>query len=206
MRTGDFSELLVANPYTKTPVIIKDPKTGQPFPGNIIPAPGTTGGTGSVASANGLGLLNQYPVPNLTTPLANGNNWFFSASHPQNQRKDTLSVDYNMTEKQRLRFRRMYYTFHEYQPLDGGTNEAPKFFDRPNYTYSLNHTWSFKSTASHHQVVVRYAIIVAFNGLSTVLIVGGLHQAGLYYLWAKVIAIASDINPAATGRCRSRTG
>lgn len=56
--------------------------------------------------------------------------------------------------------------------------------------YSLNHTWSFKSTASHHQVVVRYAMIVAFNGLSTVLIVGGLHDAGLYYLWAKVIAIA----------------
>lgn len=55
--------------------------------------------------------------------------------------------------------------------------------------YSLNHTWSFKSTASHHQVVVRYAIIVAFNGLSTVLIVAGLHHAGLYYLWAKVIAI-----------------
>jgi putative flippase GtrA len=56
--------------------------------------------------------------------------------------------------------------------------------------YSLNHTWTFKSTASHHQVVVRYAVIVAFNGLSTVLIVGGLHHAGLYYLWAKVIAIA----------------
>lgn len=55
--------------------------------------------------------------------------------------------------------------------------------------YALNHTWSFKSTASHHQVVVRYTIIVAFNGVSTVLIVGGLHHAGLYYLWAKVIAI-----------------
>ena len=56
--------------------------------------------------------------------------------------------------------------------------------------YSLNHTWSFKSTASHHQVVVRYATMVAFNGVSTVLIVGGLHHAGVYYLWAKVIAIA----------------
>ena len=82
MRNGDFSELLDPNNvfYHKT-VVIMDPKTGLPFPGNIIPAPGSAT-TGSTASANGLGILNAYPVPNLTTPINGNQNWFFSAQAP----------------------------------------------------------------------------------------------------------------------------
>jgi predicted heme/steroid binding protein len=145
MRTGDFSELLdPKNTFYGHTVQIIDPKTGLPFPGNIIPPPGSTT-TGSTASANGLGLLNDYPVPNLATPI-NGANWFMSAKHPQNQRKDTIAVDINLTSKQRLRFRRVYFTFFEYQPLDGGTNETPKFFDRPNQTNSINHIWAISPT------------------------------------------------------------
>jgi predicted heme/steroid binding protein len=146
MRQGDFSELLDPNNifYHKT-VVIMDPKTGLPFPGNIIPAPGTVT-TGSTASANGLGILNAYPLPNLTTPINGNQNWFFSAQHPQYQRKDTLAVDVNLTDKQRLRLRRVYFTFWEYQPLDGGTNETPKFFDRPNQTNSIDHVWTISPT------------------------------------------------------------
>jgi len=142
MRRGDFSELLDPNNfyYSKKVVQVKDPKTGLPYPGNIIPAPGT-GGTLTNASANGLGILNAWPVPNLDTPIDSNKNWFFSASHPQRQRKDTLAVDINFTENQRLRLRRNYYTFWEYQPLDGNTNETPKYFDRPNQTNSLDYTW-----------------------------------------------------------------
>src|SRR5712691_6016008 len=146
MRQGNFSELLDPNNiFYKKMVVIMDPKTGQPFPGNIIPAPGTPT-TGSAASPNGLGILSAYPAPNLTTPINGNQNWFFSAKHPQNQRKDTVAVDLNLTDKQRLRFRRVYFTFHEYQPLDGGTNETPKFFDRPNQTNSLDHVWTISPT------------------------------------------------------------
>src|SRR5215469_13646418 len=69
MRQGNFSELLDPNNifYHKT-VVLVDPKTGLPFPGNIIPTPGTAT-TGSTASPNGLGILNAYPMPNLTTPI-----------------------------------------------------------------------------------------------------------------------------------------
>src|SRR6202521_425228 len=146
MRQGDFSELLDPNNifYHKT-VVIVDPKTGQPFPGNIIPPPGTPT-AGTAASHNGLGILSAYPAPNLTTPINGNQNWFFSAKHPQNQRKDTIAVDLNLTDKQRLRFRRVYFTFHEYQPLDGGTNETPKFFNRPNQTNSLDHVWTISPT------------------------------------------------------------
>ena len=146
MRTGDFSELLDPNNifYHKA-IVIMDPKTGLPFPGNIIPAPGTAT-AGSTASPNGLGILNAYPLPNLATPINGNQNWFFSAKHPQYQRKDTVAVDLNLTDKQRLRFRRVYFTFFEYQPLDGGTNETPKFFDRPNQTNSLDHVWAISPT------------------------------------------------------------
>jgi len=146
MRQGNFSELLdPSNIFYHKTVVLVDPKTGQPFPGNIIPAPGTAT-TGSTASANGLGILNAYPLPNLTTPINGNQNWFFSAQHPQYQRKDTLAVDLNLTDKQRLRFRRVYFTFWEFQPLDGGTNETPKFFDRPNQTNSIDHVWTISPT------------------------------------------------------------
>jgi predicted heme/steroid binding protein len=142
MRQGDFSELLnPTNFFYGKAVQLVDPKTGLPIPGNILPAPGS-GGAGSSASANGLGILNSYPLPNLTTPINGNRNWFFSAKHPQNQRKDTIAVDMNLTDKQRLQFRRVNFTFWEYQPLDGGTDETPKYFDRPNQTNSVDHVWT----------------------------------------------------------------
>src|SRR6266849_2561152 len=167
MRTGDFSELLDPNnPFVtrkdsagnKIPVIVKDPTTGAQFvasanPGdpNYNPACTNVAGCPNIIpvtrlSQNGLGILKAYPAPNLTT-LINGNqNWFFQASHPQYQRKDTVAVDINLTEKQRLRLRRVYFSFWEYQPLDGGTNETPKFFDRPNQTNSIDYVWTISPT------------------------------------------------------------
>src|SRR3984885_15301691 len=135
MRTGNFSELLDPNNIFYHKVVqLVDPKTGLPFPGNIIPA--------ADLSPNGLGILKAYPAPNLTTPINGNQNWFFSAQHPQNQRKDTLAIDLNLTDTQHLRFRRIYFTFFEFQPLDGGTNETPKFFNRPNQTNSLDYVWT----------------------------------------------------------------
>ncbi len=105
---------------------------------NIIPA--------NRLSQNGLGILKAYPAPNLTTPINGNQYWFFAAQHPQYQRKDTVAVDINLTEKQRLRLRRVYFSFWEYQPLDGGTNETPKYFDRPNQTNSINYIWTISPT------------------------------------------------------------
>jgi hypothetical protein len=156
MRTGDFSELLVPkNIFYGNPVQLMDPKTGLPFPGNIIPPPGSTT-TGSTASPNGLGILNAYPAPNLTTAINGNQNLFLAAQHPQYQRKDTVAVDINLTDKQRLRLRRVYFTFWEYQPLDGGTNETPKFFDRPNQTNSIDHVWAISPTKVN-EVLLSYS-------------------------------------------------
>jgi hypothetical protein len=135
MRQGNFSELLSpSNFFYGKAISIKDPTTGNPFPGNIIPQ--------AQLSPNGLGILKAWPTPNLAVPINGNQNWSLALGHPQNQRKDTLAVDFNLTNSQRLQFRRMNYAFWEYQPLDGGTNETPKYFNRPNQTNSLNHIWT----------------------------------------------------------------
>ena len=155
MRQGDFSELLDPNNifYGKA-VQLMDPKTGLPFAGNIIPL--CPQAAGSCASPNGLGILNAYPAPNLTTAINGNQNLFLAAKHPQYQRKDTLAVDINLTDKQRLRLRRVYFSFWEYQPLDGGTNETPKYFDRPNQTNSINHVWAISPTKVN-EVLISYS-------------------------------------------------
>ncbi|HTS27268.1 MAG TPA: carboxypeptidase regulatory-like domain-containing protein [Bryobacteraceae bacterium] len=139
MRQGNFSELLSpTNVFYGKTVTVKDPTTGNPFPGNIIPT--------AQLSPNGIGILKAYPVPNLGGFINGNNNWSLALNHPQHQRKDTYSVDMNLTDRQRLQFRRMNYAFWEYQPLDGGTNETPKYFNRPNQTNSLNHIWTIAPT------------------------------------------------------------
>jgi predicted heme/steroid binding protein len=135
MRVGDFSELLdLKNIFYGKTMIIKDPNTGVPFPNNVIPK--------NMLSPNGLGILNAWPVPNLANPIGGNGNWFAAALHTQEQRKDTLAADMNLTDKQRITFRRQNFAYLEYQPLDGNTDRTPKFFNRPNQTNSLDHVWT----------------------------------------------------------------
>ncbi|MBV9265280.1 MAG: carboxypeptidase regulatory-like domain-containing protein, partial [Acidobacteriaceae bacterium] len=139
MRQGNFSELLNPNNiWVKGGVQIKNPATGVPYLNNIIPP--------SELSTNGLGILKAYPAPNLVNPVNGDINFYVTALHPQDQRKDTLAADINVTEKQRLQFRRMNYKFFEYQPLDGTPTETPKFFNRPNQTNSLDYVWTISPT------------------------------------------------------------
>jgi hypothetical protein len=145
MRQGDFSELLNPNNFFYGRVVqLKDPTTGAPIPGNIIPK--------TQLSPNGLGILKAYPSANLGTPINGTNNFYITALHPQDQRKDTLASDINLTDKQRLAFRRNNYAFLEYQPLDGTPTETPKFFNRPNQTNSLDYVWTISPTLVNEAV------------------------------------------------------
>ncbi len=137
MRQGNFSELLTLGPQNILGKVVQlhDPTTGAPYSGNIIPP--------SQLSQNGLGILKAYPAPNLALGNYIGvSNFYITALHPQNQRKDTLAVDMNLTNTQRLQFRRNNFSFNEYQPLDGTPTETPKFFNRPNQTNSLDYVWT----------------------------------------------------------------
>jgi len=161
MRQGDFSELLdPANPFTKKVTFVKDPQSSNPcdasnqsgcFPGNIIPS--------DRLSPNGIGILNAWPVPNLTNFIGGGN-WFGAKTHTYDQRKDTVSVDVNAADNHRFRFRFLNYYYLEYQPLDGNTDRTPKFFDRPNRTGSINYVWTISPTKVNEILVTASEDIV----------------------------------------------
>lgn len=94
-RQGNFSQSVDKN---GNPVTIKDPTTGSPFPGNIIPKDRLYG--------PGMAVLNLYPKANfLMGPNGLPNKGFnytsqISDSYPR--REDLLRGDYNLTDKWKI--------------------------------------------------------------------------------------------------------
>ncbi len=136
MRRGDFSELLGNNLYYGGARTINDPATGQPFPGNVIPA--------NRLSSNGMAFLRTYPEANGLYP--SNNNFFQVRPAPRDQRKDTYNIDYNPTQNQVIRFRHANYAYVESNAFAGGFDFAPSTLNRPNKTASLGHTWTLSPT------------------------------------------------------------
>ncbi len=122
MRNGDFSELLGPNIFYSKPVQIMNPRTGQPYPNNVIPA--------TDLSANGLALLRAFPAPNVGNNSAY--NWQEALPNPQDQRKDTLVVDYVPAEAHRLRFSVLSYHLDYITPFAGNFDRTPEKWHWPN--------------------------------------------------------------------------
>ncbi|HWR52955.1 MAG TPA: carboxypeptidase-like regulatory domain-containing protein, partial [Bryobacteraceae bacterium] len=137
MREGNFSELLGPNTFFSTPRTINDPDTGQPFPGNVIPA--------GRLSSNGLALLRAYPLP---TPgfIQGTNNFIQTRPQPTNQRKDTIALDFNPVEKHSFRFRHQNYSWKRLDAFRGGLDRAVTDWNRPNKTASVNYVWTVSPT------------------------------------------------------------
>jgi hypothetical protein len=136
MRTGNFSELLSAsNIYYGKVTVVKDPLTGLPFPNNIIPP--------SRLSPNGIGILSAYPSSNIS---GQPYNWISSANAPQNQLKDTVSVDYQVSDTNSLRLRYQHYDLTVYTPFAGNFNLTPENNPNLGQTGSVNDTWTINPT------------------------------------------------------------
>jgi hypothetical protein len=133
MRQGNFSELLSPNIFS-APVQIVNPSTGAPYPGNVI----TSG-----LSANGLALLNAYPAPNENQPSYN---WEETAPYPQNQRKDTVTLDFLPAQGHQLRFSFLHYTYYEDSPFAGNFNRTPQIWHWPDEVGVLHYTWTINPT------------------------------------------------------------
>lgn len=133
MRTGNFSELLGPNIFS-APVQLVDPSTGTDYPDNDI----TTG-----LSANGLALLNAFPAANQNQPAYN---WEESAPYPQNQRKDTVTVDYLPAPAHQLRFSFLHYTYFQDSPFAGNFNRTPQIWNWPDEVGVLHYTWTISPT------------------------------------------------------------
>ena len=162
MKTGDFGELLTPSLWFSSPQIIKDPNTGQPFPGNVIPK--------NRQSANGMALLSVYPSPNLAVPQGTSN-WFGVASAPTDQRKDTIGIDVLPGSRDSIKWRASLYHYLDLNPFQTNFLFSARTFDRPNQTTSLNWTHTFSptlilealATASRDQVFIRMTDTAAFD-------------------------------------------
>ena len=134
MRTGDLSK------YAQ---VIKDPATGNPFPGNILPV----SRYGPVARAL-FADPKLYPLPNATGsgPLGNVGDFVgVLASATQNDQADA-KIDYRMTDKDSI-FGRFtidrYYSSPAAEPLPtqlGQATNAPTTGGVINWTHTLSPT------------------------------------------------------------------
>ncbi|MBI3680172.1 MAG: TonB-dependent receptor [Acidobacteria bacterium] len=94
-RQGDFSRSLDVNNRL---IVIRDPTTGQPFAGNLIPRPRI--------DANGQALLKVFPLPNfLDRGVSGGNyNYIFQDEQSTPLRTETLKLDYHLRPSDILTF------------------------------------------------------------------------------------------------------
>lgn len=148
MRQGNFSQLLSTNPFYSVRQLV-DPLGGNaPFTNNIIPA--------ARRSSNGAALLNAYPEP---TPgyLQGRNNFFQTRGQPTRQRKDTLALDYMLTENQALRYRRQYYNWWQTDAFRANTDRAVTDWERPNISHSISHTWTVNPTTINETMLTASA-------------------------------------------------
>src|SRR5215467_5479601 len=117
MKNGDFSVLLPS----KT---IRDPNTGQPFQGNIIPA--------NRISAIGQALLSFYPDPTFVTPagLQPSNNYSYNATRTENMNQHIIKLDHTFNQKDSAFLSLNYYNteFVERVSVPScGASSLPKF-------------------------------------------------------------------------------
>ncbi len=135
-RRGDFSQT------TRNGVlqVIKDPLTGQPFPGNIIPA--------NRFSPVGQRLINYFPTP--TTDVDNGStNFSMTDLLPNSAYQFTTKVDHNFNDRVSISGFILRQVTHE---ANANYNPENKFvgasyqLDRTINTFVLNNTYILNSS------------------------------------------------------------
>ncbi len=135
MRQGNFSELLEPNIFYQQSIQLVNPATGQPYLNNVI----TSG-----LSPNGIGLLNAYPAANEAGNP--GFNWEASEPYPQNQRKDTVVLDYIPAEAHHIRFSLLNYNYNQINPFASDFTQLPQVWNWPNQVGIVHYTWTISPT------------------------------------------------------------
>lgn len=140
-RTGNFSQTVDKN---GNPVTIKDPLTGQPFAGNIIPA--------NRLYAPGISALNWYPEPN--SPGFKGFN--FSSQSPDSypRRESLVRGDYNITDRFKVFSHVLLNSDSVTSPygsfvLGSGFPKVPITDTRPGRSFAINGTYIISPTLTN---------------------------------------------------------
>jgi Carboxypeptidase regulatory-like domain len=126
MRTGDFSEIT-------TP--IRDPRTGQPFPGNIIPA--------SRLSPTALRLLQYYPA---ATGAGTANNFQGPSTASDNVDQFLGRVDQNLGNKARLSLRYNWHDSYSENPFNAAIPTTAVIQPRRNENWLFGYTHTISNS------------------------------------------------------------
>jgi len=139
-RAGNFSQSYATNGSL---IVIKDPTTGAPFPGNIIPTP--------EANTYGVAMLKFFPLPNFSP--APGSPYYLQANyHTQEtgshtRRNDVLRIDFAPTSKLTGYYRYIHDNdntlgyFSETQfPYTLQSNRSPGYTDAGSLVYTFSPT------------------------------------------------------------------
>ena len=138
-RAGDFSRSLAANGSL---IVVKDPTTGNPFPGNLIPA--------NRINTVGQSILKFYPLPNYTDPnpaLALQRNYAIDATGAHPRRNDMLRIDWNPFQNLRGFFRWVRDTDTVASPYVAYNFGVHPFYNpQPGHGYAASATWVITPT------------------------------------------------------------
>ena len=132
-RQGNFSQ-------SKLPTgPVKDPVTGVPFPGNIIPA--------SRLDPVAQKFVNTFvPLPNV-----NGNQLTYNLSQPYTDDQFTGRLDHNFSERSRIMVRYFYDDTH-YNNADS-LIAFQSTYDWPTHNVAISHQFTFGPTATNTATV-----------------------------------------------------
>ena len=133
MEAGDFSAISTQ---------LKDPLTGQPFPGNIIPASRITPDGRAVAAV--YAAMSKAAASYRDVPISN--NALFQNDNPFDFRQDVVRLDWQQSAAQRVTLRLL---FDDYDLIDpGGTfinsqlPTVPTERRRPGRNWQVGHSWT----------------------------------------------------------------
>jgi hypothetical protein len=138
MLSGDFSGIST---------VIRDPRTGLPFPGNVIPADRITSDGRAIAGVYGKmqGLASSY------TDRAIANNALFQADNPFDWRQDMVRLDYQASASHRITARVLLDNYNLVDPFGTFISNAsslptvPTNRRRPGRNIQLSHNWTVRS-------------------------------------------------------------
>jgi outer membrane receptor protein involved in Fe transport len=131
MLRGDFSSV-------STP--IRDPLTGQPFPGNQIPD-------------NRIASSSKFFFPHILLPNSPGGFYRATAPVPEDTWEGTARIDHQITDRQRIYGRWVVFDntqeSPDYRPEVAQTNNTRQHNVALNYTYSPTPTWLINLGANY---------------------------------------------------------
>jgi Carboxypeptidase regulatory-like domain len=131
---------------TADDTILRDPTTGQPFPGNVIPQNRIT--TDGRAIAEIYRSMAGEAVEYADTPTAN--NATFQLYNPFESRQDIVRLDFQMTANQRIHGRYLHDEYNLIEPYGTFSGAAlptvPTDRSRPGTSYQVGHTYVISPT------------------------------------------------------------